>query len=114
MLSLFVAIQQQMVDVTADSLASGAAVQAVTTSATAPVMEELSLWQLCLEGGIIMIPLLLLLIVSIYVFTERALVIRRAAHEDSTFMQRIKDYIHDGDIDASLSLCGHTCSPGAI
>lgn len=79
---------------------------------TAPVQPaELSLWKLCLEGGWIMIVLAFLLIVSIYVFTERAIVISRAGREDKTFMKRIKDYIHDGEIGSAQLLCKRSDSP---
>ncbi len=74
---------------------------------------ELSVWELCLKGGFIMIPLALLLIISIYIFIERWIVIRRAAREDSTFMQRIKDYIHDGEIESAKNLCKKNGSPYA-
>lgn len=58
-------------------------------------METLSFWSLVMDGGYIMIPLAILLIVSIYVFTERCIAISRASKEDSTFMQRIRDYVHE-------------------
>lgn len=74
---------------------------------------ELSVWELCLKGGFIMIPLALLLVISIYIFIERWIVIRRAAREDSTFMQRIKDYIHDGEIESAKNLCKKNGSPYA-
>lgn len=74
---------------------------------------ELSLWDLCLEGGWIMIVLALLLIVSIYVFIERAVVINKASHEDKNFMKRIKDYIHDGEIDSAFLLCRQSDTPYA-
>ena len=74
---------------------------------------ELSLWQLCLEGGWIMAILALLLIVCIYVFIERAIVIARASRQDGTFMQRIKDYIHNGEIDSAMTLCQKTDTPYA-
>ena len=51
----------------------------------------LSFWSLLMDGGYIMIPLAILLIVTIYVFTERTLVINRAAKEDRYFMDRIRD-----------------------
>ncbi len=78
-----------------------------------PVVEELSVWDLCLQGGFIMIPLALLAIVSLYIFIERAIVIRSAAKEDVTFMHRIKDYIHDGEIETATNLCRQTNSPYA-
>ena len=74
---------------------------------------ELNLWDLTLKGGFFMIPLLLLSILTIYVFVERLLVIRKAAREDHTFMDRIKDYIHDGEIDTALKLCKKTDTPAA-
>lgn len=74
---------------------------------------ELNLWDLTLKGGFFMIPLLLLSILAIYVFVERLLVIRKAAREDNTFMDRIKDYIHDGEIDTALKLCKKTDTPAA-
>lgn len=71
-------------------------------------MEELSLWKLCLQGGFIMIPLALLALICIYIFIERLLVVSRANRQDSTFMKRIKDYIHDGEIESALNLCKNT------
>lgn len=64
-----------------------------------------------MDGGYIMIPLAILLIVTIYVFTERFLAIRRASREDSTFMNRIRDYVHEGDIEAAFNLCKKTDTP---
>lgn len=71
-------------------------------------MEEVSLWSLCLQGGLIMIPLALLALICLYIFIERILVITRANHQDPTFMNRIKDYIHEGEIESALNLCKNT------
>ena len=60
-----------------------------------------------------MIPLVLLSLVSIYIFIERWLVIRKAAKDDDTFMKRIKDYIHDGEIESAELLCKKTATPYA-
>ena len=74
---------------------------------------ELSLWDLMVKGGWIMIPIILLSFVAAYIFIERYYVIRQATKEDANFMNRIKDYIHDGKIDAALALCRSTDSPSA-
>ncbi len=89
----------------------GEAAQPVLT----PLEEEsgLNVMSLALKGGYIMIPLLLLSLLTIYIFVERLLVIRKAAREDHSFMERIKDYIHDGDIDSALKLCEKTDTPYA-
>ena len=73
----------------------------------------LSFWSLVMDGGYIMIPIAILLIVIIYVFTERCIAISRAAREDSTFMNRIREYIHEGDIESAHNLCRKTNTPYA-
>lgn len=82
-----------------------------SVSAAATTTAELSVWDLCMKGGFIMIPLALLLVISIYIFIERYIVISRAAREDSTFMKRIKDYIHEGEIESAKNLCKKNGSP---
>ena len=76
-------------------------------------METLSLWSLVMDGGYIMIPLAVLLIVSIYIFIERCIAISRASKEDKTFMQRIRDYVHEGDLESARNLCKQTDTPYA-
>jgi biopolymer transport protein ExbB len=80
--------------------------------ADAPV-ETISAFQLALKGGWIMGILVILLLVAVFVLIERALVIKNAAKEDNSFMTRIKDYIHDGKVDAALALCRSTDTPSA-
>lgn len=77
------------------------------------VQQYVSLWQLTMDGGYIMIPLVILLMVSIYIFIERCIVIHRASKEDGTFMKRIRDYILEGDIESATNLCYKTDTPYA-
>lgn len=79
-----------------------------TAEVTAVTMNA---FELALKGGWLMIVLLILLLMSIYVLIERTLVINKAAKEDNSFMNRIKDYIHDGKIDAAINLCRNTDTP---
>lgn len=72
---------------------------------------ELSIWDLCVEGGWIMIPLAILALICIYIFFERLIVIRSASRLDDSFMQRIRDYIHEGEIESALNLCRSTSTP---
>ena len=74
-------------------------------------METLSLWSLVIDGGYIMIPLALLLLLTIYIFTERFIIINRALREDPTFMKRIRDYVHEADLDSAERLCRNTDTP---
>lgn len=100
-----------MIDTIAVHAADTITTIATTTTAAAPQVQELSVWQLCLEGGFIMIPLALLAVISIYVFIERAIVIRKASKEDASFMQRIRGYIHEGEIETAQNLCTRTNTP---
>lgn len=88
------------------------AVDAMQTAATAEA-GSLSLWSLIMDGGYIMIPLAVLLLVSIYIFIERCIVISRASKGDPSFMSRIRDYIHEGDIESASNLCKKTNTPYA-
>ena len=74
---------------------------------------KLTLLDMTIKGGWVMIPIILLSFVATYIFIERYYVIRKATREDQNFMNRIKDYIHDGKIDAALALCRSTDSPSA-
>ncbi|MDR1368901.1 MAG: MotA/TolQ/ExbB proton channel family protein [Dysgonamonadaceae bacterium] len=74
---------------------------------------KMNILELAMKGGLIMIPIMLLLFVAVAVFIERYLVIRKAGKEDTTFMNRIKDYIHEGKIDSAINLCRNTNTPYA-
>lgn len=94
-------------------LVSQTAPAAAVGKAAADTVKDLSVWQLCMEGGWLMIPLAILSIVSIYVLIDRAIVIHKASHEDESFMKRIRDYIHEGEIESARNLCKQTNTPYA-
>jgi biopolymer transport protein ExbB len=76
-----------------------------------PQEKTLSVIELLASGGwYIMIPLAVLSIVAIYIFIERFLAIQKASKEDPQFMNQIKDFIHEGKIDAANHLCKQTDS----
>ena len=85
------------------------------TDTLAPVaaqeFETLTIWNLMLKGGIVMIPLAILSIVAIYIFIERYFAISRASNEETNFMNNIRDFIHNGRIDSAKSLCRNNQSP---
>jgi len=90
--------------------ATGELAQTVTN---APVPEEtkMSLWTMATYGGPIMIVLALMLAFGVYLFIERLVTLKQASEEDKSFMNRIKDYIYDGKIDAAVKLCRDTNTP---
>lgn len=52
-----------------------------------------------------------LALVCVYIFVERWLTLKKAAELPASFMNRIRDYIHDGEIDNALNLCRSTSTP---
>ena len=85
--------------------------QTLTTAGTAT--PDMTILDFAMKGGWMMIPIILLSFVAAYIFIERYYVIRKATMEDQNFMNRIKDYIHDGKVEAALALCRSTDSPSA-
>ena len=83
------------------------------TDVTLPTEAEINVIDLAFKGGWIMVVLLLLSLMAIYIFVQRLIIIRRAGKEDETFMNRIKDYIHEGKVDSALNLCRSTNTPSA-
>ena len=75
--------------------------------------ESLSLWDMALKGGWIMLILGILSLICFYILFERNYVIRSAAKEDPKFMDKIKDYIQSGEVKAALSYCRGVNTPSA-
>ena len=75
-----------------------------------PIQESINLWEMAQYGGWIMIILAVLLAFACYIFM---VVLKQATQEDKSFMDRIRDYIHEGKIDSALNLCKQTDTPSA-
>ena len=85
----------------------------VATSNIPPVPEKISMWDLLEKGGFIMYPLYFLLVVAIFVFTERLMAISKAAKIDTSFMNIVRDNIISGNVSAAKSLAKNTNNPVA-
>ena len=72
---------------------------------------KLSILDLAMKGGWIMLVLALLSIIAVYIFIERYIVVKRATKYDSSFMERIREYMKDGRIDSAKALCNGSDSP---
>ena len=77
------------------------------------VEETINLFTMAQYGGWIMIVLAILLAFALYLFIERLVVLTKATKEDKTFMNRIRDYIKDGNMDSAIKLCQRTDTPSA-
>lgn len=84
-----------------------------TAVAAVAAPEKLSVLKLALEGGWIMVVLALLLVLALYISIERYLTLRNATRfdEDNSFMDRIRQYIHEGNIDEAKALAQKNDTP---
>ena len=72
---------------------------------------KMSFLDLALKGGWILAVLVLLSIIAVYIFVERYFTIARASKEDKNFMNSIRDFIHEGRIDAAVTLSKNNDTP---
>jgi len=94
-----------------DSLAM--AEEAVRQAGEAAETMSIGFWDLFMSGGWLMWVLVALAAVMIFIFVERFIAIRKATRIDNNFMNRIRDYILEGNINAAIDLCRRTDSPVA-
>jgi len=88
--------------------------EAVNQAAAAVATQEkvsLSMIDMAVKGGWLMIPLVILSIIAIYIFGMKWWTISRASKIDPNFMKDIRDYIHDGKIAAAQNLCKQQDTP---
>ncbi|MBB1537156.1 MAG: MotA/TolQ/ExbB proton channel family protein [Bacteroidia bacterium] len=87
----------------------------IQEEAASPTIDnmQLSLWDLAVKGGWLMIPLVLLWVIGLYIFFERYLSIRKASRVDGNFMNRIRELVIDDKLDAARELCQKTDIPVA-
>jgi biopolymer transport protein ExbB len=90
--------------------------QIVTDAVTEPeavVGQSLSVIDLAIKGGFMMIPIAVLWVLAIYLFIERVLTINKANQDPETFMGRIKELVLRGDINGAKMLCSQNGTPVA-
>lgn len=63
----------------------------------------ISLFDLLIKGGVIMIPIGLLSLITLYLFFERLFFIRKRLQLDRNFIPTIKDHMFSGNLPAALS-----------
>jgi biopolymer transport protein ExbB len=78
---------------------------------TATADNSVSLLDLTLSGGIMMIPLFILSIVAVYIFIERLLILQKASKTPAGLMERVKSLVLNGDIVSARLLCNQTDTP---
>ena len=87
-----------------------------TTHILATTTQEvgsLSVLDLAIKGGWIMIVLAILSVIAVYIFVERWLTLRKANQEEKYFMDEVKEHIHQGRLKEAITLCQRQNTPSA-
>lgn len=90
--------------------------QIVTDSVAASesvVGQSLSVIDLAVKGGFMMVPIAILWVLAIYLFIERILTINKANQNPDALMGRVKELVLRGDINGAKMLCSQNDTPVA-
>lgn len=88
--------------------------QVVTdTTSLETVNQSISVLDLAIQGGFMMVPIFLLSVIAIYLFFERLMIINKANQNPEQFMGRVKESVLRGDINGAKFLCAQQDSPVA-
>ncbi len=94
------------------TITNGAMIQNAPTEAVEQATEiKLSILDLAMKGGWIMLVLAILSVIAVYIFIERYITVKRATRYENSFMERIREYMKDGRIDSAKALCQGSGSP---
>ena len=85
--------------------------ETVLTEAVVETTTNMGLFELFLKGGWLMWPLVALGAVTIFIFVERFIAIRKASYMDINFMNKIRDHIYEGKVVVAIDMCRSTNSP---
>ncbi|TAG92216.1 MAG: MotA/TolQ/ExbB proton channel family protein [Bacteroidetes bacterium] len=74
-------------------------------------LNSVSILELALKGGVIMIPLALLFVLGIYIFLERIFTLGYASKNPAYFIEKVKNAVINEDIAEAKKLCKEQNSP---
>lgn len=89
------------------------AVTGIQTAAELPP-NQISLFSMVIKGGVMIIPLAILLLMSLYVMVERFLTISKASKKNATLLASVKDMINSGNLANARNMCKNINTPEAI
>ena len=83
----------------------------ITSSTPSKGVEQISMFDLLLKGGYVMLPILFLSFMSVYLFVERFLYINYVGKIDLMFIERLKQKVSSGDAKGAFDYCLDLTSP---
>ncbi len=76
--------------------------------------DEISLFEMLLKGGPILIPLALLFLLVIYFTIERLIYLSKTSRFDQQLLFTIREFIKKGDITSAINLCEQNSTPQSL
>lgn len=78
---------------------------AVTEEATISILD------LAMKGGVMMVPILLMSVVTLYIFIDRLLTLKNASKTPASFKDEIRARVLQGDVSGAKMICEKTSTP---
>ncbi|MFN6037293.1 MAG: MotA/TolQ/ExbB proton channel family protein [Bacteroidota bacterium] len=89
----------------ADSLQKASEALNNVANQTKPDNFDFSVWSMIMNGGVIMIPIGILFVLTLFVLIERLLVVNKAISKNSNLINSVRELIHKGNIDSAKAMC---------
>ncbi|MGL5683745.1 MAG: MotA/TolQ/ExbB proton channel family protein [Marinifilaceae bacterium] len=77
------------------------------------VQESISVWDMMIKGGWLMIPIFIISIITIFIFIERFFAIKKYTALDNGFIQSIVEQLERNYVNDAIKHCGQTDSPSS-
>lgn len=77
----------------------------------APTEQDIHFGELLTKGGVLMIPIGLLLVLALVIFFERYFTIRKASKNESNLMMQVRSSIMSGNLQSAVAICKNSNSP---
>ncbi len=81
------------------------------TPAPETVDNSISILDLAIKGGWVMIPIGVLSVLAVYIIIERMLTLKKADKDPERFMEKIKNLVFNGDISGAINQCQQFDTP---
>ncbi|HEX8037892.1 MAG TPA: MotA/TolQ/ExbB proton channel family protein [Chryseosolibacter sp.] len=81
------------------------------TTALETADQSISILDLAMKGGVIMIPLALMWVFAVYIFIERLITVNKAGKVPAAFMNNVKDLVTRGDLSGAKIVCSQNDTP---
>ncbi|HVD99246.1 MAG TPA: MotA/TolQ/ExbB proton channel family protein [Cytophagaceae bacterium] len=83
----------------------------VASTGTGKAEKTLSVLELMIKGGWVMIPIGLLSLIAVYIIVERMLTLKKADKDPERFLENIKNLVYNGDISGAVQQCQQFDTP---